>query len=356
MPFPRTTLGSFSRRGGFFSSSLALLFVLSAIASNHAQAKTWYIKADGSGDAPTIQAGVDSAAVGDTVLVAPGRYTDSSEVLIKGELKTVNVHLYEDIVMLAGGYPFETIIDYTKNDHALFIESTQAAVFRGFEIYVTPDWSGVGPARLGAICSSGAIIEDNRFEYSLYGGALRIDGSSLEPRIVRRNVFYMNYSAVQVLAANVTVENNTIMSGNLVECGTGVFASSDYASDVVIQNNIILWTSTAISRQPDCNDADITVRCNCLDECIIDANQVRDTCSVDSTNFWITLVGEGPQFCGAGAKNFFLQSDSPCAPGNHPNGYDCGLIGAFPVNCEVAAEKSTWGSIKSRYGGKAEEN
>lgn len=40
-----------------------------------AKARTWYIKADGSGDAPSIQAGMDSASASDTVLVADGTYT-----------------------------------------------------------------------------------------------------------------------------------------------------------------------------------------------------------------------------------------------------------------------------------------
>ena len=37
--------------------------------------RTWYINTDGTGDAPTIQAGVDSSVAGDTVLVADSRRT-----------------------------------------------------------------------------------------------------------------------------------------------------------------------------------------------------------------------------------------------------------------------------------------
>ena len=33
-----------------------------------ADARTWLVRADGTGDAPTIQAGVDSASSADTVL------------------------------------------------------------------------------------------------------------------------------------------------------------------------------------------------------------------------------------------------------------------------------------------------
>ena len=60
-----------------------------------------------------------------------------------------------------------------------------------------------------------------------------------------------------------------------------------------------------------------------------------------------------PEFCGVdpvASRNFALQADSPCAPGRHPNGASCGLIGAVPVGCDaVSVEATTWSRLKSLY-------
>ena len=66
-----------------------------------ANATTWLIRADGSGDAPTIQAGVDSATAGDTILVASGSYFDASELLVDGVLRPVLARVDKNLVLIS---------------------------------------------------------------------------------------------------------------------------------------------------------------------------------------------------------------------------------------------------------------
>jgi predicted outer membrane repeat protein len=59
-----------------------------------------------------------------------------------------------------------------------------------------------------------------------------------------------------------------------------------------------------------------------------------------------------PSFCHGEMGDFHLCDESPCLPGNHPDGFDCGVIGAWGAGCSCGpsqAEPSTWGSIKSMY-------
>src|SRR5262245_5317577 len=56
-----------------------VVVVGSLLGPTYAAARDWRITPDGSGDAPTIQAGLDSATAGDVVLLAPGTYTWTSQ-------------------------------------------------------------------------------------------------------------------------------------------------------------------------------------------------------------------------------------------------------------------------------------
>ena len=65
-------------------------------------ARTWEVKADGSGDAPTIQAGIDSSTSGDTILVYAGTYSEAIDFLSK------------DVVLESVEGPATTRIDGTQ--------------------------------------------------------------------------------------------------------------------------------------------------------------------------------------------------------------------------------------------------
>jgi hypothetical protein len=53
--------------------------VVASAATECARAATWRVEKDGSGDFSTIQAAIDAAAEGDTVIVGPGRYTETTD-------------------------------------------------------------------------------------------------------------------------------------------------------------------------------------------------------------------------------------------------------------------------------------
>jgi len=69
---------------------LQMVFALT-LNPSPASSRTWKIQPDGSGDAPTIQAGIDSAAVGDTVSVLSGTYFEAidfvgKDIVVRGAM------------------------------------------------------------------------------------------------------------------------------------------------------------------------------------------------------------------------------------------------------------------------------
>ncbi|MFC1573117.1 right-handed parallel beta-helix repeat-containing protein [Candidatus Eisenbacteria bacterium] len=63
---------------------LGLCILCAVLTPSSVAARSWYILPDGTGDAPTIQAGIDSTAVGDTVLVGCGTYNEHDIVMRPG--------------------------------------------------------------------------------------------------------------------------------------------------------------------------------------------------------------------------------------------------------------------------------
>ena len=252
-------------------------------------ARTWYIKADGSGDAPTIEAGMDSASAGDIVLVGQGTYY----------VNTIKVKA--NITVTSESGPLVTIIEPADYLNVL------VAFAAGTNSEVSGFW--IKPFTLINIT---VIQNDN----------VLIFNNIIETASTAEGI-YCDYGSGRIL-------NNLIFGP-----GTGFWAYDPFPERIYIYNNIILNDlNCPMSQSFDaiCNDV-IASDPGCI-------NLVFANFSLD------------PQFCGVpGSNNYYLQEDSPCAPGNHPNGENwCGLIGPLPVGCgTVPVEKMTWGAIKSIY-------
>jgi hypothetical protein len=119
-----------------------LIIGLLLLAPQVATARTWYVKADGTGDAPTIPDAVDSASYGDTVLVAPGTYIcpDNTDYSYEWVLLGSGVSL-----VATGGPDSTTIIDQTATmePHAVFsMFDAQDCLVKGFSLVRQSDRLG----------------------------------------------------------------------------------------------------------------------------------------------------------------------------------------------------------------------
>jgi parallel beta-helix repeat protein len=434
-----------------------LLAVVLQTVPREAAARTWYIRADGTGDAPTIQAGVDSAAAGDVVLVAAGSYTQTSSVVIDGQPKDVVVSISKDIRLLSEGGPESTVLGSPSADVVIYFENvgstTEVSGFRIqtlFERFICLDPLGAptravqylvgircqnsSPRIAGNVLSdhgiaidlkaSPALVEANTVTRSFYG-IICADGSDAfitgnvlsscgelvssknSALTITRNEMYDGCTAVRassvvvtenrihhispcavICGSDATIENNqfydnpvaislygmtgsTVVRGNtFYNNGLGALHLSDTGAAVTIESNTIDKSlgSPAIICQRGSSPLirnNIILRSGGGVLCVLSSSPIfacnniflpenqryGGDCS-DQTGLNGNIAVD-PQFCGIpDGGNYYLQADSPCAPGNHPDGDDCGLIGAFGVSCGAVSTRAvTWGAIKAMYGG-----
>jgi hypothetical protein len=180
------------------------------------------------------------------------------------------------------------------------------------------------------------IIEENLF---INGSTAIFISAGTHIPIVRNNIFYDHGGWIIEVRSGAVIEYNTIDYAP----GSSTRGIQVQWGSPVIRNNILSRLSAGIncvlgaSPTIECNNifsTDYPYRNECSDQTGINGN-----ISVD------------PEFCGIwDSMDYRLQSDSPCAPGNHPDGYDCGQIGAKGVGCSTTpAKKKSWGAVKALY-------
>jgi len=262
--------------------------------------RAWYVQADGNGDAPTVQAAIDSCTHGDTVVVREGTYTGigNRDLDPKGRR----------ILLTSAAGPQSTIIDCQGSEaqprRGIIFQHGEGAwcVIDGLTIR-----GGYGPV----------------FSGSPSGGGMLFSNSS--PTV-----------------------KNCIIAGNADITGGGVFAinSRPRLINCTFVGNTALYGAAVFSF----NGSHLT-----LENCILadhqegevvscyEASDASLTCSDvygNAAGDWVgCLAGQegiagnfslDPLFCNVAAGDFGLRSASPCAPANNTCGI---LIGARDVGC-----------------------
>ncbi len=284
---------------------LMLVVVVAVIAfSVPASARVWQISPDGTGDAPTIKAGIDSAANGDILLLADGVFTGSGNVNISFNGKAI-------VISSASGNPFDCTIDCQGNG---------SNYNRGFLFYSS---EGPGSVLEGVTVANG---------YGYEGGGIWCWRASptIYNCIIAGNVATHAGGGLYCGGGSQPVITNVTFFENASVTGGSVYAIDD--SDVEVRNSIISYTVSGAA--VSVGDAYSIPAFFCCD---IYGNTDGDwTGSIENQ---LCLNGNmclDPVFCldDNPDEPFTIASCSPCSGINHP---DCGLVGAADVGCENAS-------------------
>ncbi len=276
------------------------------------QARTWNVNPFGTGDAPTIQAAVDSAKSGDVVLLADGTYREEN-ILVDGKNITIGTSLPGGKVILlaptertgtgitmrnvsaSGSVTSLTLIGYHTG---LSIEGSSALVS-----FVTVKQ-----------CTQGLLVPFGVGTPTFLG--CLVDSCD---------------AGVDVQGATVRVQNSTI-----VYCTEGVKLTG---GSTTVTRNIIYGCAIAA----DCAGAPGTFSCNNF---FLNTTNYNG-CSAGATDFYTD-----PVFCFLTPPSpglFWLHSSSPCLTRTNPCGQTVGAFTSAQGCTGTPVEDMTWGKIKSLY-------
>jgi len=258
------------------ATAVAILLI-----SNSGYATTWQVPTD----APTIQAGIDSASAGDTVSVACGTYYEYDIVMKSGVVLRSETGLADCVTIDAEG---QQLVFYCASLDA-------ASVVEGFTIT-----GGSTPEGAGMYCTESGLL-------------------------VNRCVFIgneaQNGAGIYIYGSVIPVVRNCTFTQN-VSPGSGACVAL-FGLGVEFENTIVAFNQCV---EPFFCDMGGTATLSCCD---VHGNTGGDW--VGCIEFQQGMSGNfsaDPVFCNAMNEDVHLRSDSPClnAPG-------CGHIGALGLGC-----------------------
>ncbi len=371
---------------------VALGFV-AIVPTMDAHGRTWHVLADGTGDAPTIQAAVDSAQAGDEVLVGPGRYGWRGQGASGTHMVTVDVPIWlhsesgEDLTIIDGELE-GGLIQVEASGGTTTIEGfvltrgryggATGSVVRAVDSRVVIQGNLVTSCSGATVyASSGSVdVIDNRFtgnpgyvrlsfgEHTISGNEF-VGGtfwvlfatSTDDPIEIADNVFADNVASPIVwMRGDGVVVRDCVFRDNTGSSGTGIVHATsgsligctfvandlndgpviDVVDRVLMDRCIVANTRGGPVARGDAGTR-VTARCCCLYDNPA-GSWVGPLDGKDGTDGNFTGV---PRFCDPDGADFRLASNSPCLPGNHPTGVACGQIGALGPGC-AAIEPTIW--------------
>jgi hypothetical protein len=415
-------------------------------------ARTWYVTPGGTGDAPTIQAGLDSAVAGDTVLVECGTYYEH-DIIMKSAVTlrsttgdptcvTIDAQQLGRVIYCSYAHHTTRIEGFTltgglvagNNEggglycydrarprlaHLVFHDNHVGAGVEGYGGGMAASWGSQVHLRDAVFSGNSAGAGGGLFfaegnvirltEVVFMRNTCKFSGGGLAYEVTD-SAFLDNVSFIENTSDNVGggmfcshVQHDHIIRDCLFEgnscndIGGGVFIftdNPDLYNCTFVENsaeyggglgcdwyfgphlhsctfygnhatygcciagyyynytelfNTILSYGTGGSALYSFPEGDFGLTC-----CDIYGNEGGDWVGVVDQLGIRGNIQTCPAFCNVATEpyDFHLCDGSACAPGNHPDGYDCGLIGAWDVGCScgpTTAQPSTWGGIKALF-------
>ncbi len=212
-------------------------------------------------DFPTIQEGINSATAGDTILVAPGIYTDTHKGSLNGYPIDVCISMRSGVVVMSEMGPDFTTV---TNDTAIAVVlidnvADTSAVLQGFTIQGS--WWGIL-----CINVSAPLITDNIIIPMIPGSAgdgLGVAIGDSSGALIRNNIFRDHELAVLIEGASPRFENNLFSNnqkGLQIEGGFTFHSSMPLIHQNLFRNN----ETFAISSYTD--EADFIISENIFEE------------------------------------------------------------------------------------------
>ena len=421
---------------------VGFIFLVSALITfpGESAAKTWIIHEDGSGDATTIQAGIDASTNGDTVRVMPGTYRENIDfkgkaiaVLGSGAASTIidgsrggpcvrftsgetRQSILCDFTVTGGtGNPSSLVARLgggiyilnsgpsirsnviTDNEAigqmgqqpsgrgaGIFISSRESSLIEGNLIHNNRASGNGGGIAVESYCCPeiiGNTIRENWTDHGDGGGIwmlLSEGGSVVQENRIELNTagdhgggIYIGNLGVPLLSAeihnNVVVKNTALWQSGVVSAGGGIWLNDMTAQ---IYENTIAFNSGSVSDSTSGGGIGLDESStSVIERNIIAFNQgggircdLDGPATIRDNLVWMNQGGHGlglcqgweesngnlvadPEFCDPENNIFSVAGDSPAL--SHPSA----PLGAIPEpGCgPVAARRTTWGLLKSRY-------